>query len=69
MFRNIGGKWGRGEWGMESIITCYNKRELEIGLKNGNSLIMSKNLSFPFPTSTPLKVARDPFWGRFSDKT
>ena len=19
---NIGGKWGRGEWGMESIITC-----------------------------------------------
>ena len=22
LFRNIGGKWGRGERGMESIITC-----------------------------------------------
>ena len=30
---------------------------------------MSKNLSFPFPTSTPIKIARGPFWGRFSDKT
>ena len=22
VFNFVGGKWGRGEWGMESIITC-----------------------------------------------
>ena len=58
----MGGKWGRGKWGMESIITCYT---IEIGLKNGMSKVsVSRAL-----TTTLLENSRGPFWGRFSNTT
>ena len=52
----VGGKWGRGELGLETIITCQT---IEIGLKNG----MSKFEDFLPLTQTSPGAWRHPIQG------